>query len=139
MVSRFVSPPHRPLATFVELPPFQRWRQDYLSDEDYRALQNLLLVNPEAGDVIQGSGGLRKVRFEDKQRGKGKRGGLRIIYYFWDGGQEFWMFTLYGKGEMADLSAAERKAFKALLENELLNRSQASKPSIKRPSQRGNP
>ena len=127
------------LPTFVELPPFQRWRQDYLTDEDYRVLQNLLLENSEAGDLIQGSGGLRKVRFEDKQRGKGKRGGLRIIYYHWDEGQEFWMFTLYSKGEIADLSAAERKAFKALLENELLNRSQASKPSIKRPSQRGNP
>ena len=73
--------------------------------------------------MIQGSGGLRKVRCEDKQRGKGKRGGLRIIYYFWDGGQEFWMFTLYSKGEMEDLSVAERKAFKTLLENELLNRS----------------
>ena len=129
---------NRPLPTFVELPPFQRWRQDYLTDEDYRALQNLLLGNPEAGDLIQGSGGLRKVRFEDKQRRKGKRGGLRIIYYFWDGGQEFWMFTLYSKGEMEDLSAAERKAFKVLLEDELLNRSKPSKPPIKSRSQRGN-
>jgi hypothetical protein len=83
------------------------------------------------------SGGLRKFRFEDKRRGKGKRGGLRIIYYFWDGGQEFWMFTLYSKGEMADLSVAERKAFKALLENELLNRSQPSKPPTKIRNQQG--
>ena len=126
------------LPTFVELPPFQRWRQDYLTDEDYRVLQNLLLENSEAGDLIQGSGGLRKVRFEYKQRGKGKRGGLRIIYYHWDEGQEFWMFTLYSKGEIADLSAAERKAFKALLVNELLNRSQPIKPQIKSRSQRGN-
>ena len=117
----------RPLPTFVELPPFQRWRQDYLTDEDYRALQNLLLGNPEAGDLIQGSGGLRKVRVEDQQRGTGKRGG-----------QEFWMFTLYSKGEMEDLSAAERKAFKALLETELLNRSKPSKPPVKSRSQRGN-
>ncbi len=137
MVARFVSHPHRPLATFVELPPFERWRQNYLTDEDYRALQNLLLVNPEAGDLIQGSGGLRKVRFEDKRRGKGKRGGLRIIYYFWDGGQEFWMFTLYSKGEMVDLSAAERKAFKALLQNELLSRSQVSKQPSESRSHRG--
>lgn len=120
------------------MPPFQRWRQDYLTDEDYRALQNLLLGNPEAGDLIQGSGGLRKVRFEDKRRGKGKSGGLRVIYYFWDGGQEFWMFTLYSKGELADLSAAERKAFKALLENELLNRSKPSQRPLKIRSQRGN-
>ncbi len=127
-----------PLPTFVELPPFSRWRQDYLSDEDYRALQNLLLVNPEAGDLIQGSGGLRNVRFEDKQRGKRKRGGLRIIYYFWDGGQEFWMLTLYSKGEMEDLSASERRAFKALLETELLNRSKPSKPPRQSRGQRGN-
>ena len=77
-------------------------------------------------------------RFEDKRRGKGKRGGLRVIYYFWDGGQEFWMFTLYSKGELADLSAAERKAFKALLENELFNRSKPSQRPLKIRSQRGN-
>jgi hypothetical protein len=120
------------------LSPFSRWRQDYLTDEDYRALQNLLPVNPEAGDLIQGSGGLGKVRFEEKQRGKGKRGGRRIIYYFWDGGQEFWMFTLYSKGEMEDLSAAERRAFKALLETELLNRSKASKPPKQSRNRHGN-
>ena len=118
MVSRFTAPPHRSLATFVELPPFERWRQDYLTDEDYRALQNLFLVNPEAGGLIRGSGGLRKVRIEDKQRAKGRRGGLRILYYFWSEEREFWMFTLYSTGEMADLSTAERKALKALLEAE---------------------
>jgi hypothetical protein len=59
-------------------------------------------------------------------------------HYFWDGGQEFWMFTLYSKAEMEDLSAAERKAFKALLENELLNRSKPSKQPIKSRNQNGN-
>lgn len=49
-------------ATFVELPPFQRHRQDYLSDESFRAFQQMLMENPEAGDVIEGTGGLRKVR-----------------------------------------------------------------------------
>lgn len=67
-------------ALFVELPPFQRHRVDYLDDEAYRAFQTALLKNPEAGDVIQGTGGLRKIRFADEKRQKGKRGGIRIIY-----------------------------------------------------------
>jgi hypothetical protein len=72
-------------ALFVEFPAFIRHRSDYLDDEGLRALQNALLENPEAGDVIEGTGGLRKVRQADPRRGKGKRGGLRVIYYWWDG------------------------------------------------------
>ena len=52
------------------------------------------MKNPEAGDVIQGAGGLRKMRFADSRRGKGKRGGLRVIYYWWSGGMQFWLYTL---------------------------------------------
>jgi len=69
-------------ALFIELPPFERYRQDYLTDEGYRNLQNFLLLTPKAGDVIAGTGGLRKLRFGDPKRGKGKRGGLRVIYYW---------------------------------------------------------
>ncbi|MGZ5612801.1 MAG: hypothetical protein ACXWF8_18235 [Methylobacter sp.] len=68
-------------ALFVELPAFSRYRQDYLDDEAFRALQSALLANPEIGDVIEGTGGLRKMRQGDLRRGKGKRGGLRIIYF----------------------------------------------------------
>jgi hypothetical protein len=110
-------------ALFVELPPFQRFRSDYLSDEEYRALQVHLLGNPEAGDLIKGTGGLRKIRFADKRRGKGKRGGLRVIYYWWTGGTQFWMFTIYDKDEMSDLSSDERKMLAKLLEAELERRS----------------
>jgi hypothetical protein len=106
-------------ATFVELPPFERHRKSYLGDEDFRALQNLLMADPEAGDVIPDTGGLRKLRFADPRRGKGKRGGLRVIYYWWDAGSQFWLFTLYSKGEMADLTTAERKALKAMVKSEL--------------------
>ena len=69
-------------ALFVELPAFARHRSDYLDDDGFRGLQNALLDNPEAGNVIEGTGGLRKVRHADVRRGKGKRGGLRVIY-FW--------------------------------------------------------
>ena len=106
-------------AVFVELPPFARHRGDYLPDSGFMALQNVLMKNPLAGDVIEGTGGLRKLRFADARRGKGKRGGLRVIYYWWLAGSQFWLFTLYDKDEAADLTADERRAVKALLEREL--------------------
>jgi hypothetical protein len=110
-------------ATFVELPSFEKYRSDYLTDDEYRLLQEEMLRNPEAGDVIKGTGGLRKLRFGDKRRGKGKRGGLRIIYYHWITGTQFWMFSIYDKDEMADLTAKERAAFAELLASEIRKRS----------------
>jgi len=76
-------------ALFVGLPAFARYRDDYLDDDRFRLLQMELMSNPEAGDLIEGSGGLRKLRFRDARRGKGKRGGLRVIYYFWLAGPAF--------------------------------------------------
>lgn len=106
-------------AIFIELPPFERNRHDYLNDESFRGLQNALMDNPEAGDVIEGTGGLRKVRHADEKRGKGKRGGLRVIYYWWRPGKQFWLYTLYSKDEMDDLTAAQRNILKELLKKEL--------------------
>ena len=106
-------------ALFVELPPFERYRQEYLSDEAYRVLQSDMLRSPEAGDVISGTGGLRKLRYADANRSKGKRGGLRIIYFWWEVRRQFWLFTLYDKDEMADLSPKERAALKLMLKQEL--------------------
>ena len=106
-------------ALFVELPPFARFRADYLDDEGFRRLQSLLMRNPEAGDVIEGTGGLRKLRYADVRRGKGKRGGLRVIYYWWSAGRHFWLFTLYDKDEADDLSAKEKKLLKDMLKVEL--------------------
>lgn len=106
-------------AIFIELPPFERHRQDYLNDENFRAFQKMLMDSPEAGDVIEGSGGLRKLRYADKKRGKGKRGGLRVIYFWWQSGKQFWLFTVYNKDEMDDLTAAQRKILKELLKQEL--------------------
>ena len=106
-------------AVFVELPAFERYRSDYLDDDGFLALQNLLLKRPEAGDLIQDTGGLRKLRFADVRRGKGKRGGLRVIYYWWTSGLQFWLFTLYDKDEMSDLTAQQRKTLKAMIKAEL--------------------
>jgi mRNA-degrading endonuclease RelE of RelBE toxin-antitoxin system len=106
-------------AIFIELPPFERHRQDYLTDENFRDLQNALMENPETGDVIEGTGGLRKIRHADPKRGKGKRGGLRVIYYWWLSGKQFWLYTVYNKDEMDDLTVAQRKILKDLLKQEL--------------------
>lgn len=90
-----------------------------MADNDYRNLQNFLLLSPKAGDVIAGTGGLRKLRFGDPIRGKGKRGGLRIIYYWYESKLQFWLFTIYDKDEMSDLGQKERKALMDLLNKEL--------------------
>ena len=109
-------------ALFVELPAFIRYRSEYLTDEAFRGLQNALLKDPEAGDVITGTGGLRKVRHGDATRGKGKRGGLRVIYFWWESKKQFWLFTLYDKDELDDLSPKEKSALKTLLKQELEER-----------------
>ncbi len=106
-------------ATPIELPG-----EHDLSDDEYSALQQELLAQPDAGDVIKGTGGLRKLRFSDKRRGKGKRGGLRVIYYHWDGGSQFWMFVVYDKDEAIDLSSDERKVLARLLVQEVKARSE---------------
>lgn len=102
-------------ALFIELPPFERYRGTYLSDEAFRCFQSALLHTPEAGEVIQGTGGLRKVRCMDPQRQKGKRGGIRVIYHWWPHAGQFWLFTLYDKDEQDDLSPRQKTVLKQLL------------------------
>lgn len=109
-------------AIFIELPAFARHREAYLNDDDYKAFQQMMLKNPESGDVIQGTGGLRKVRFEDKIRQKGKRGGLRVIYYWRASETQFWLFTIYNKDELDNLTAKQRDLLKAALSSEIEKR-----------------
>ena len=111
-------------ATFFELPPFERTRKDYIDEESYRQLQLELMDKPIAGAVIEGTGGLRKLRQADPSRGKGKRGGLRVIYYWWSGGDQFWLFTVYDKDQADDLTPGQRKVLKKLLKTELEIRQQ---------------
>lgn len=109
-------------ATFIELPTFEKYREDYLDDGSFKEFQQVLIENPKAGDVIEGTGGLRKIRFADKRRQKGKRGGIRVIYYWWLDGSQFWLFTLYDKNEADDLTAKQKKTLKDLLDKELKER-----------------
>ena len=110
-------------AVFVELPAFTRFRAEYLDDDGLRRLQLALMRDPSAGALIRDAGGLRKVRHADSRRGKGKRGGLRVIYYWWEGGSQFWLFTIYDKSEKDDLTPAERRALKERVKLELAARS----------------
>ena len=86
---------------FIEAPLFTRRVHDYLTDDEYAALQWALALRPEAGAVIPGSGGIRKLRWAGK--GHGKRGGLRVIYYWRDSKGEIWLLTLYAKNEAENI------------------------------------
>jgi len=92
---------------------------DYLDADEYRSFQNALLENPDLGDLMPGTGGFRKVRWAEARRGKGRRGGLRIIYYHFLSDHQIWLMTIYNKDEAADLTAAEKKVIKSALGTEL--------------------
>ena len=107
---------------FVEAPPFTRRLLEYLTEDAYRELQARLGANPEKGDLMPGMGGFRKVRWADARRGNGRRGGLRIIYYHFSSDRQIWLMTLYGKDEVSDLTAQQRKALNVAIEQELAAR-----------------
>lgn len=102
---------------FVETPVFTRQILRLLSDDAYAALQEALARDPAAGDLIQHSGGLRKVRWRSATRGK--RGGIRVIYYWYVSANEIYLLLAYGKGEKDDLSAQELKLLRRLIEESL--------------------
>ena len=104
---------------FIESPAFTRYLSQYLDDDGYKALQNELARNPQAGDVMPGTGGFRKMRWADPRRGKGRRGGLRIIYYDFPRNHQIWLMTLFDKSEAAGLSPKEKKALNAAIEAEV--------------------
>jgi hypothetical protein len=89
--------------SFIETRLFTRLVQDYLGDDEYRSLQIALLENPEAGDIIPGSGGIRKVRW--RAPGRGKRGGYRVIYYAKITQGMIWMLTMYPKNVTENIPA----------------------------------
>jgi mRNA-degrading endonuclease RelE of RelBE toxin-antitoxin system len=99
---------------FVESSIFEKHRSDYLPDDEFQKLQNELLANPLTGDVIQGSGGLRKIRVATK--GKGKRSGSRVIYYYYNRFSRFYLLTIYAKNEMSDLTTTQKNQLKTFLE-----------------------
>lgn len=101
---------------FVETPVFTRELRSAIPDEEYRTIQAALVLRPEQGAIIQGTGGLRKLRWGG--RGHGKRGGLRLIYY-WDRKTEtVYMLYLYPKNKQEDLTAEQRRLLSRLVREE---------------------
>jgi len=91
------------MISFVETKLFTRLVQEYLSDDEYSRLQQALAADPELGSVIPGSGGVRKMRWS--VAGRGKRGGLRIIYFLRTRHGQIWMLTLYAKNVAENIPA----------------------------------
>jgi hypothetical protein len=89
--------------TFIESSIFARICPAYLDDDEYSELQQFLMQNPDVGELIPGSGGVRKMRWA--RDGMGKRGGLRIIYYVRYKPTEFWMLTIYAKAKHENIPA----------------------------------
>jgi mRNA-degrading endonuclease RelE of RelBE toxin-antitoxin system len=98
---------------FVETPPFERRREDYFDDEQFGMLQASLMACPDAGVLIRGSGGLRKLRWAAE--GRGKRGGLRVIYYWISKRSHIYFLAVYRKSEATDLSEAEIKVLHSIV------------------------
>jgi mRNA-degrading endonuclease RelE of RelBE toxin-antitoxin system len=88
---------------FIETSIFSKLIYTYLTDDEYLGLQIFLLKHPEEGNLVRGSGGVRKLRWGSS--GKGKRGGVRVIYYFKKRAGEIWMLTIYGKSEIENIPA----------------------------------
>lgn len=86
---------------FIEASAFTRYIYDYLSEEEYLGLQSFLLQYPKAGKLVPGSGGVRKLRWG--VAGRGKRGGVRVIYYFRRHHDEIWLLTVYAKTETENI------------------------------------
>ena len=95
---------------FVETSIFTQRIVKLLTDEAYRGLQAVLAENPKAGEVIPGAGGLRKIRWRAGSRGK--RGGIRVIYYCWSE-QQLYMIFAYDKTQQGDLTAEQLKVMRA--------------------------
>ena len=100
---------------FVELTPFIAFRTEHWSDEDLRGLQNFLLASPDAGDVISGGSGLRKLRWS--AQGRGKRGGARVIYYRHVPGERIYLIYAYVKNVQTDLTREQIKVLAQLMKD----------------------
>lgn len=98
---------------FIETPTFTRLLTALLTDDEYSGLQNVLVENPERGDIIKGGGGIRKLRFA--QSGRGKSGGVRVIYYWLRDDGQIYMLLIYPKSKKDDLTDRETALLRELV------------------------
>ena len=101
---------------FVETPVFTAALRRHLDDDQYRRLQVALMLRPEQGPIIRGSGGLRKLRWA--RSGGGKRGGLRVIYYWLPAERVFYMLYVFSKTEQGDLTPSQTRTLGRLVREE---------------------
>jgi len=99
--------------TIAELPEFSRRAKQLLTEEEIDELFEFLAIHPQAGVIIQGTSGVRKLRWA--REGKGKSGGVRVIYYFHNENIPLFLLTIYGKGKKDNLSKAERNELAKLI------------------------
>jgi mRNA-degrading endonuclease RelE of RelBE toxin-antitoxin system len=95
--------PYNSAMEFIETTIFTKYVDSYLTADEYLGLQNYLLQFPESGKIVPGSGGVRKLRWA--MSGTGKRGGVRVIYYFKKQEDEIWLLTIYSKSETENIPA----------------------------------
>ncbi len=98
---------------FIETPTFTRTITTLIADDDYAAMQIMLVENPALGDLIRGGGGIRKLRYA--VRGRGKRGGLRVIYYWLKDAHQIYMLLAYAKSVRDTLTVQELKVLSELV------------------------
>lgn len=99
---------------FIETSLFSRLRESYFSDIEFHRFQLHLVEKPDAGDIIRGTGGARKIRWRSK--GRGKRGGVRVIYYWITKDDQILLLTAYAKNEVTELSETAKKEIKRLIQ-----------------------
>jgi len=105
--------PRRALHTVVETPEFRRRVEGLLTEEEHKALVDHFAANPDAGDVMPGTGGARKARWA--AGGKGKSGGVRVISFYSGPPVPVFLLTVFGKGEKVDLTKRERNELRRVL------------------------
>ena len=98
--------------TIVEIPQYSRKADKLLSEIEKNEIISYLAFHPKAGEILAGTGGIRKIRW--KREGKGKSGGFRIIYYFHNEDIPLFLLSIFSKGEMANINKAERNALAKL-------------------------
>jgi hypothetical protein len=106
------------MPAFLETTVFTRRITALLDDTEYAELQQALVVNPKAGDLIPGTGGIRKIRWSHEGRGKGKRGGVRVIYYWRGANDAIYMLFAYSKDEREDLTVEQKRTLKRIVKEE---------------------
>jgi mRNA-degrading endonuclease RelE of RelBE toxin-antitoxin system len=111
----YTAKPYNLHMEFIEATAFTKYLYNYLSEDEFLGLQSFLLQYPESGKIVRGSGGVRKIRWA--MSGRGKSGGVRVIYYFKKHDDEIWLLTIYSKNEAENIPAHVLRQIAKEIEN----------------------